>query len=169
MRNPTLQTRKKLIEWMFINSQKAYTNMFKNHKPWGIYKKDLLQYPYGSLGMYLGEFLNKHSFELISKVERHDAYHVLTGYGINVEDEIALQCLCFGNGKRSIYLYGAVILGVLILPEYITYYQKSYKIGKQSNTFHCFDFKKLLHTPLNDLRLVIFTKQQLQLLNYSLT
>ncbi len=161
MNNLALNPRKKLIEWLFEHSQKIYTRMFKKHKPWGVYKKDLLKYPNGTLGKYLGEFLNKNGFELISKVERHDAYHVLTGYGIKVEDEIALQCLCFGNGKRSIYLYGAMMLGIIILPDYISYYWKSYNIGKQANTFHCFDFKKLLHTSIEDLRTAIFTKKQL--------
>ena len=111
--------RKQLIEWLFENSQKVYTNLFKNHEPWGIYREELLTYPDESFGKHLGLFLAKNNFELIAKVERHDAYHTLTGYDTNVEDEIALQCLCFGNGKRSMYLYGAMILGIIILPDYL--------------------------------------------------
>ena len=138
-----MKRRKKLIEYLFDKSQKIYTKMFKKHEPWGIYKAELLTYPKASLGKHLGLFLDKNNFELISKVERHDAYHTLTGYGTNVEDEIALQCLCFGNGKRSPYLYGAIILGIIILPEYYKYYYKSYRIGKSANSFHHYDYKKL--------------------------
>ena len=135
--------------------------MFKNHEPWGIYKKDLLTYPEDTIGKHLGKFLNSNDFELISNVERHDVYHTITGYGTKVEDEIALQCLCYGSGKRSLYLYGAMILGIVILPDYYKYYFKSYKIGKKANPFCHFDYKKLLHVSIHDFRKVIFNKEAL--------
>ncbi len=153
--------RKQLIEWLFDKSQKVYTQMFKNHEPWGVYRAELLTYPDDSLGKHLGLFLEKNGFELIAKVERHDAYHTLTGYGTNVEDEIALQCLCFGNGKRSPYLYGAMILGVIILPDYLEYYYKSYCIGKNAHPFHQFDYKKLLKVNIHEFRKAIFSKSQI--------
>ncbi|WP_452226322.1 Coq4 family protein [Lacinutrix cladophorae] len=159
-----MKKRKQLIEWLFEKSQKIYTNIFKKHQPWGIYKAELLTYPEASLGKHLGEFLDKNNFELISKVERHDAYHTLTGFGTKVEDEIALQCLCFGNGKRSPYLYGAIVLGVIILPEYYKYYYKSYLIGKNANSFHQYDYKKLLQVNIHSFRMSIFSKQQLDIL-----
>jgi len=152
--------RKRLIEWLFEHSQNVYTKLFKSHEAWGIPRLELLTYPTYTFGRHLGEFLNKHGFELIAKVERHDAYHTLTGYGTKVEDEIALQCLCFGNGKRSLYLYGAMILGIIILPDYYNYYYKSYKTGKRANPFHQFDYKKLLHVDMNDFRQAIFSKAQ---------
>lgn len=138
--------------------------MFKHHKAWGINTEELLTYPETSFGRHLGEFLDQNNFELIAKVERHDAYHTLTGYGTKVEDEIALQCLCFGNGKRSIYLYGAMILGIIILPDYYKYYYRSYCIGKASNPFHHYDYKKLLHINIDDFREAIFTRSQLKTL-----
>jgi ubiquinone biosynthesis protein Coq4 len=153
--------RKQLIEWLFEKSQKVYTNLFKKHEPWGIYRDELLTYPDKSFGKHLGEFLKKNNFELIAKVERHDAYHTLTGYGTKVEDEIALQCLCFGNGKRSIYLYGAMILGIIILPDYLNYYYKSYYIGKYANSFHHYDYKKLLKVNIDEFRKSIFSKSQI--------
>lgn len=159
--------RKKLIEWLFDKSQKIYTNMFKNHEPWGIYRAELLTYPIDSIGRHLGEFLERNGFELIAKVERHDAYHTITGYVTNVEDEIALQCLCFGNGKRSPYLYGAIILGVMILPDYFGYYYRSYQIGKNANPFHHFDYKKLLKVEINEFRRAIFSNQQIHQLKIS--
>ncbi len=100
-------------------------------------------------------------------MERHDCYHVLCGYSTEVEDEIALQCLCYGNGKRSPYLYGAIRLGVAILPDYYDYYYKSYKTGKQSNPFHHFDYKKLLKVSIEDLRSAIFPRSVLSKLKLS--
>ncbi|WP_040278874.1 Coq4 family protein [Psychroserpens damuponensis] len=151
--------RKKLIVWLFEHSQNLYTQLFKTHKSWGISREELLTYPSQSFGKHLGDFLNKHGFELIPKVERHDAYHTLTGYGVTVEDEIALQCLCFGNGKRSLYLYGSMILGIIILPDYYKYYNRSYTLGKRANPFHHFDYKQLLHININDFRVLIFPKK----------
>ena len=156
--------RKKLIEYLFEYSQNVYTSLFKHHEAWGISKNELLSYPEPSFGKHLGVFLDANNFELIAKVERHDAYHTLTGYGTKVEDEIALQCLCFGNGKRSLYLYGAMILGVLILPDYYNYYYRSYCIGKHANPFHHFDYKQLLHVNLDDFRKAIFSEEQRRIL-----
>ena len=153
--------RKSFIAWLFDQSQNVYTKMFKHHEPWGVDRAELLTYPENSLGKHLGVFLQTHNFELISKVERHDAYHTLTGLGTQVEDEIALQCLCFGNGKRSPYLYGAMILGILILPDYLEYYYKSYRIGKNAHPFHHFDYKKLLKVNIHDFRHAIFSTSQL--------
>ncbi|MCB0383706.1 MAG: hypothetical protein KDD05_10555 [Psychroserpens sp.] len=152
--------RKKLIEYLFEYSQNVYTSLFKHHEAWGISKNELLSYPEPSFGKHLGVFLDANNFELIAKVERHDAYHTLTGFGTKVEDEIALQCLCYGNGKRSIYLYGAIILGVIILPDYYRYYYQSYTIGKNANTFHHYDYKQLLHIDIDRFRKAIFSEEQ---------
>ncbi|MUU79671.1 Coq4 family protein [Winogradskyella endarachnes] len=159
------QKRKQLIIWLFEHSQRIYTSMFKNHQPWQVSKADLLNYPRSSFGRHLGDFLDENNFELIPKVERHDCYHVLCGYSTKVEDEIALQCLCYGNGKRSPYLYGAIILGIAILPDYYKYYYKSFKTGKTANAFHHYDYQKLLNVSISDFRAAIFSKKELFHLN----
>nr|WP_321236238.1 hypothetical protein [uncultured Psychroserpens sp.] len=69
-------TVKKFIEWLFKHSQNMYTNMFKHHKSWRIYHKELLSYP----DQALGKFLDENGFELIEKIEGHDAYNTLTGF-----------------------------------------------------------------------------------------
>lgn len=155
-----MRSRKKLIEKLFEWSQKIYLK-FKKKEPWEISTAELLKFPINSFGKQLGSFLNKNGFELIGKVERHDAYHVLSGFGTNVEDEIALQYLCYGNGKRTPYLTGVLLLGTTILPEYASYYYNAYLIGRQANSFHHFDFKELLFTDFENFRKVIFSETQL--------
>jgi len=59
-------------------------------------------------------------------------------------------------------MYGAIILGSILLPDYLSYYIKSYKIGKQANAFHHLDFSKLLYTPIYELRFCFFTEVQIQ-------
>ena len=156
-----MKKRKKIIIWLFEKSQKIYTKYIKKNEPWNINKSDLLHYPEESFGRHMGMFLVDNEFDLIPKAERHDAYHVLTGYDTKVEDEIAQQYLCYGNGKRSIYLYGVITIGTVILPDYMSYYIKSYKIGKNANHFYNLDFKNLLNIPLIDLQSCIFSKSHI--------
>jgi hypothetical protein len=153
--------RKQFIAYLFEISQNVYTRYFKKQAPWKTSKEDLLMYSKGTFGNALGTFLNTHNYKLIPKVERHDAYHVLTGYGTTAEDEIALQYLCYGNGKRSLYLYGVILLGTLILPDYLSYYWASYGIGKAANTFHHFNYERLLNASYLDLKYAIFSKEQI--------
>lgn len=153
--------RKKLVIWLFEISKNIYTKFFKrNHIPWNVNVSELKTYPIQSFGYVLGDFLQLNNFELIPKVERHDAYHVITQYGTTVEEEIGLQFLCMGNGKKSLYMYGAIILGTLILPEYLNFYIASYNIGKQANSFHQFEYKNLLQTNYEELRNMIFSNEE---------
>ena len=151
--------RKKFIYWLFEHSQRIYIQ-FKKKKPWGITSKELLLFPKETFGFQLGKMLQENGFELIPKVERHDAYHLLTGYGTKVEDEIALQYLCFGNGKRSLYLFSVLLVGTILLPDYYKYYIKSYKLGKNCNQFHHFNYKNILHFSMDEIQGEIFNKQQ---------
>jgi len=151
-----IKFRKKLVSWLFDNTQHIYTKHFKKNKPWNVTKEELLKLPEHTFGNHLGQFLHSNGFNLIPKVERHDAYHVMTGYKSNEQDEIALQYLCFGNGKRSLYLFGVLIIGTIILPDYIKYYLRSYRIGKSANPFYNLNYKKLLNTSISDLRAAIF-------------
>tara|TARA_R110002049_G_scaffold11084_6_gene53178 strand:- start:435 stop:980 length:546 start_codon:yes stop_codon:yes gene_type:complete len=155
-----MKYRNQLIHFLFNWTQTKYTR-FKKKKPWGISTSNLLDMPKNSFGYRLGDFLQINNFELLPKVERHDAYHVLCGYSTNVEDEIALQYVCFGNGKRSPYLVGVLLIGTILLPEYLNYYRESFKVGKQANPFHHYDFKTLLHANFNTLRSSIFSDKLL--------
>lgn len=152
--------RKKFIYWLFEHSQRMYIK-FKRKKAWEITSKELLEYPKESFGYHLGRLLEKNEFELLPKVERHDCYHLLTGYGTKVEDEIALQYVCLGNGKKSPYLFGVLLIGTIILPEYFKYYLKSYQLGKKCNQFHHFQYQRLLHFSFQEIRETIFNKQQI--------
>jgi len=160
-----LKQRKQLIVWLFKNSQKGYVRLFKqNKKAWNISKEELLKLSNNTFGYHYGTFLEKHQFEVLSKLERHDAYHVITNYKTNEQDEIALQYLCFGNGKQSVYLFCVISIGIIILPDYYNYYFKSYQLGKNVNTFYNLDFENLLETNIYDLQKIIFTQEQLLLI-----
>lgn len=151
-----IAARKIVIHRLFESTQKVYLK-FKKKQPWNITNQQLLVMPTETFGYHLGSLLHDNAFQLIPKVERHDCYHLLTGFSTNVADEIALQYLCFGNGKRTPYLLGVLFLGTLLLPEYLGYYIKAHRFGKQANLFHHFDFKQVLSVNFQSFRESIFT------------
>jgi ubiquinone biosynthesis protein Coq4 len=126
-----MKVREKLCAWMFEKSKTPYAFIFKRKRiAWPYTSVELLRFPEGTLGKAVGEFLKKNKFELIPKLESHDVYHVLTDMDTTVKDEIAMQFLMIGNGKRSIYMFITIMLGFILLPEYISHYRTSYKRGK---------------------------------------
>lgn len=149
--------REQFIIWLFEHSQRVYCK-FKKKTPWNITREQLLDYPKNTFGHHLGNLLLANDFKLIPKVERHDAYHLITGFSTSVKDEIALQYCCFGNGKRTPYLLAVLVLGTLLLPDHFLYYIKSYHYGKRANSFHHYDFKKLLEVDFETFRSMIFTR-----------
>ena len=153
-----MKRRKRLINWLFEHTQRFYLR-FKNKEPWLISAEMLLEMSPESFGYRLGSFLKGNGFELIPKVERHDAYHLLTGFSTSVQDEIAMQYMCFGNGKRTPYLLAVLFLGTILLPEYFAYYRKAYTFGKVSNSFHHFDFKTVLPVNYETFRSAIFSEE----------
>jgi len=139
--------------FLFEKSRNIYLKIFKKHKKaWNIKREQLLSYPKGTLGNGIGEFLEINDFELIDKVERHDGYHVLLGLSTKMKDEVGLQYLLLGNGKRTKYMFAMVFIGTIIFPEYIRYYISLYKRGRKLKPFHDWDFKPLLVEPISDLK-----------------
>lgn len=132
-----MNRREKLCHFLFQKSAGPYAALFKRNKEaWDLSSADLLKYPKGSLGRKVGAFLSTNGFEFFPKHETHDVFHVVCGYGVTVKEEIGLQFLLFGNGKRSLYLYVVMSLGLLIVPEHYKFYKSSYQKGKKQSKFH---------------------------------
>lgn len=156
-----MKYRKKLIKLGIEVIGNGYTQvMKKNTAPWKVSKKELLEMNTSTLGYHLGLFLTKNNFELIPKAERHDCFHVFTNYSPSIENEIGLQYLRFGNGARNIFTIGAVVFGMVLLPEYYEHYIESFLIGKKAMNFQKLDFKEHLNTSLESLRMFHFNQVQ---------
>lgn len=153
-----MKIREKICIWLFEKSKIPYANHFKKNEPWNLNRTVLLNFPTGSLGYELGLFLSTNDFHLIPKLEKHDAYHVITGYGTSVKEEIALQYFFLGNKKRSPYLYAVILIGGSLLPEYGRYYYQSYQHGKNTAPIYKWNIKKLLSEPLCQIQEAIFNK-----------
>ncbi|MCO4294703.1 ubiquinone biosynthesis protein COQ4 [Solitalea sp. MAHUQ-68] len=144
--------RKFIIIGLYNLSKKPYQALFKNNKAWNISPQQLLDFPEGSLGNELGCFLTKNDFELQAKLENHDVFHVLSGIGTSVIEEIALQYYLLGNGKKSIYLKSVILLGTLFYPNQFSLFFSRYKEGRSFSAFHNLDFFPLLHCPIAEIK-----------------
>ncbi|RMZ60485.1 hypothetical protein D1632_04655 [Chryseobacterium nematophagum] len=151
--------RVKFLLFVYDKTQKIYRKYFKKKKrQWQFNEKQLLEFHKDSLGRKLGEFYEKHGFTMIPKMENHDVHHLITGCGTNFEDEIAMQYLLLGNGKLNAHLLAAIILGTLILPEYLSMYIKAFKKGKTMRAFYSWDFEELLRQNFQQVKDFIDTK-----------
>lgn len=151
---------------LYESSSKIYTVLFKyNRAAWGITKEEFLQYPVGSLGYALGMFYKSKGFDIMPKLENHDAYHVITGIGTEVEEEVAMQFLLLGNGKVSLYLLGVIVIGTLFFPEYWNLYKQAYQKGRARLRFHDLDFQHFLETPLTDIQASLSKAKHIIILN----
>ena len=152
--------RLKFLLFMYEISQKQYRRFFKRKKrKWQFNEKQLLAFQEDSLGKKLGEFYKKHGFRMIPQLENHDVYHLITKYATKMIDEISMQYLLFGNGKKSAYLLGVLVLGTLVFPEYFNTYRKAYQKGKSMKAFHHWDFEALLWQNFENLQDFIQQKQ----------
>ena len=116
------------VDW----TKPVYAALFKNHiRGWVYSRTDLLRMPVDSLGFRLGEFLTKHKYDLIPKMEEHDVMHVLMGYKTTVEDEVKMQFFLIGNRKKSVYAFITVIAGCLLIPEFYEEYIQEFKKGRK--------------------------------------
>ncbi|MCW3161940.1 ubiquinone biosynthesis protein COQ4 [Chryseobacterium oryctis] len=158
------KTRVQFLVFAYHNTQKLYRKYFKKKKrQWQFNEKQLLEFHTDSLGRILGEFYEKHGFRMIPKMENHDVYHLITDFGTNMQDEIAMQYLLFGNGKRSAYLLSVLVLGTIVFPEYFKDYLKAYHKGRNMKAFHNWDFEGLLWQNFEHLKSFIEQKNKLVL------
>jgi len=137
-----------IIEKMYEYTKQPYQKYFKRNKPWEIDKSKLLDYPEGSLGLGLGNFLYKNHFDIQPKLEDHDIIHVLTDTGISVREEIGMQYYLLGNGKKSLYLFLVILSGTLFYPKHIRYFIQQYKRGRQAHSFYYLNFSNMLFIPI---------------------
>ena len=130
----------------------------KRKQPWNLSRAELQRFQPGSLGNVLGHYLELQDFELMPKLEVHDICHLLTGTPTDVPGEIALQFLLFGNGKRSAYLIGVLIVGSLLFPDRWSQFRAAFHQGSALPRFHDVDYQPLLHRPFSE---VTFSRQPL--------
>lgn len=130
-----------------------YRHFFKGKKiPWGENKETLSRFEEGSLGNEISLFLTENEFEINPKMESHDVFHVITGYGTSMHEEAAMQFFLIGNKKKSKLARISALIGFMIFPEYWRLYLDSYRRGRSTLHFSSWEFKELLFVEVEQLR-----------------
>ncbi|KGE13653.1 Coq4 family protein [Sphingobacterium deserti] len=152
--------RLQIMLWLYEGSSSLYATIFKfRKKAWGITKEEFMTYGSGTLGEALGHFYFKNGFDVMPKLENHDVFHVLTHTGTTIQEEIAMQYLLLGNGKISLYLLGMITIGTFFYPECYRLFKDAFVKGKNSQSFHRFEFQNLLEQPLDLLQSVLINNK----------
>lgn len=154
------ELRTTFLKWLVNNTATIYLNTFKAHKAkWNYNLNDLRSFPTGSLGKELANFLDENKIDLIPKAESHDIFHLITGYKITSEEEIAMQYWLVGNSKLTPYTIGTCIIGMMIMPEFWRAYLKAFKKGTKSPSISNWDFESMLYTNANQIQCYIHQTQ----------
>jgi ubiquinone biosynthesis protein Coq4 len=121
-------------------------------EPWNLRTADLLQYPDGSVGKCVGEFLKKDHLEPIARAESHDVLHVLLGYSVKFKDEVAMQFFLRGNGNNSIASFLTSVGAWIVLPFHWNYLRTAYARGKNSADVSKLNYKAVLIENIDDVK-----------------
>ena len=160
LRLPLHGLRSQFLHWAYSQTYPIYARFKRQPRPaWQIDLKALLNYPPGTLGRRLGQFLQSNNLELIPSFENHDVFHVLMDYGLTAPEEVALQWSLFGNGKRSLFSFAAIFIGTVCFPEYWGWFRKAYRQGKTLRAFHHWYFEYLLQENLTSMRQFLAGKE----------
>lgn len=125
-------------------------------KNWNMKTVDFLNYPDGTLGNAIGQFLKKNKVEPLARAEYHDVHHVLFDYSITFKDEVALQFFLRGNGKRSLASLGTSIGAWCLLPLHWKYLKTSYKRGQECIDISQLNLKELLNEDLQKIKSTLY-------------
>jgi ubiquinone biosynthesis protein Coq4 len=150
--NKTSGVRNKFVLWLLGFGTFIHTKLYYKRTSWDINPESLLACPKNSLGYHLSEFYRIQKFAPIPKAEHHDVFHVLFGYNTDVRDEVCMQFVLAGNGKRSPFTLSTCFISLLLFPEHFNYFKKAWLRGKNSLPFTHLHFKQFLNKDLIQLR-----------------
>jgi ubiquinone biosynthesis protein Coq4 len=150
--NSTKGVRNKFVLWLLDLGTHIHSKFYSHRESWGINSNVLSVYPQNSLGYEMSLFYKKQKFEPIPKAEHHDVFHVLFGYNTDVRDEVCMQFLLAGNGKRSPFTLLSCILSLFLFPEHFNFFKKAWDRGKKSLPFTHLHFKQFLDRDIIQLR-----------------
>lgn len=146
----------KLTEW----TVPIYKRFFKpKETKWQVELDQLRSYPTGTLGRAWADFYEGQSFGISPNYEEHDICHVLLGYRTSIIEETRMYSFLYGTGKRSAPTILTILIGCIIMPEFINQFYKDYRLGKDSLDFSKWDFRFLLRESLEDLQRMICNKK----------
>lgn len=115
----------------------------------------LAQFPQGSLGKDLIDFIRVRKLQLLSYYAKHDIKHIILGYDTNDSGEVCLQCFMLGNQHISFPVIATVIYGFITMPEHWKEFRSAFKRGRTSSKIEKWKWFELLYAETNSLKKLI--------------
>lgn len=112
----------------------------------------LNDFPDGTLGKDLFNFLESKELELLPYYARHDIKHILLGYDTTEEGEGCLQCFMLGNGHLSFPVLATVIYCFVVMPEYWGLFRAAFRRGRATTPIRDLKWFELLTQPTRELK-----------------
>jgi ubiquinone biosynthesis protein Coq4 len=157
---PVVSLRATLCHWLETIAKPFYVRLAKwRQAAWGHNMATLQTFPEGSLGKDIYYFLKENGLEMIPKCELHDVFHVLFDCAPTVEEEVRLQMILLGNGRKTLYTWWSVVIGGLLYPEYWRTFRSAYRFGQRCRPVHRWNFQYLLAENTAELRYFIQNRQ----------
>lgn len=132
--------------------KKVYVQVLHpNRQPWAISMQSLSELPAESLGKRLHDFFHSNNLKIEPRYEKHDVFHVIAGYGVGVDNELAIVFFMLGNGKFSVFNLGAAPVALLLYPDKWAAFKRHYQRGKQYKCLDSYNFENLLSNNYQEL------------------
>ncbi len=114
--------------------------------------EELKNFPEGTLGNELVNFLETKKLQLLPYYARHDIKHILLDYDTTDEGEGCLQCFMLGNRHISFPVIATVIYGFVTMPEYWPAFKKAFERGRKCRPIEDWKWFEILIEKTDDLK-----------------
>jgi len=134
------------------NIIRSFKKLF-TQTPASVSMDSLIGYPADSLGFELGRYLFNNSFEPDPVPDKEDIYRLLITKESSDTEEIAMHYYIFGNGDNSFKTLFIVITGAVMFPHCLKYFYSKYKDGRNAFRFYDLDHFRMLHLPVEKIKM----------------
>ena len=153
--NTIVRLRNKFIERMTHNFAVPLLMKIRKNEKFRYTMDDLQNFPEGTIGKDLVEYLHKHDLHIMKNYERHDCKHIIFGYEMDQFGEGAMQFYFLGNGYYSLPVLSTVMAYLLLMPEewksFYNEFQKGRK-GKKVQSLDQYKHNELVVMKTKDLK-----------------
>jgi ubiquinone biosynthesis protein Coq4 len=126
-------------------------NLWRNPEPWPPLET-LRDFPPGSLGREVAEYLSERGLPFKVRYENHDAIHAILGYDTTTRGELELQAFLRANRNASSAGHILFVLGGALLPEHWKAMRRAYRRGLRARSIEEPRLPHRLLEPLAEVR-----------------
>ncbi|RYY50656.1 MAG: hypothetical protein EOO06_03150 [Chitinophagaceae bacterium] len=152
MYNLIIKLRSAILVWLTHRLALPILKLIRKPERFPYSKAQLNNFPLGTIGKELVDFLESKNLQLLPYYARHDMKHILLEYDTTDEGEGCLQCFMLGNGHLSFPVLATVVYCFVSMPEYWSHFRAAYNRGKRSAPIANLDWFAVLHSPTSELK-----------------